>query len=257
MYDFRAQGIGQDAESRPEIAPPSWLLTAGEPVRFASEYAVSWLLDRLPGPVPDLGQGRAVLVLPGFGATDRATGRLREHLDLRGWTTYAWGVGPNHGLTDEVLDGVLARFDTVVDAPDEQSRRPIDVVGWSFGGLLARWVAHQRPGQVRSVVTLGSPWRPEGERTRTTPLFERARRSHGLSERAEKIIDELRGPLPVPTTAIWSKTDGIVGWRGCVVDESETARNVAVRSSHLGMASNPFALVALTAALARAGEAGR
>jgi pimeloyl-ACP methyl ester carboxylesterase len=127
--------------------------------------------------------------------------------------------------------------------------RQVDVVGWSFGGLLARWVAHERPDQVRSVVTLGSPWRPEGERTRTTPLFERSRRTRGLSERAEDVIDALRRPLPVPTTAIWSRTDGIVGWRGCQVDEGETARNVSVPSSHLGMASNPFALAALTSAL--------
>ncbi len=53
----------------------------------------------------------------------------------------------------------------------------------------------------------------------------------------------------MPTTAIWSKTDGIVGWRGCRVEESETARNVSVPSSHLGMTSNPFALAALTRAL--------
>jgi pimeloyl-ACP methyl ester carboxylesterase len=247
VYDFRADGIGHDADGRPDLAPPSWLLTAGEAVRFPTEYAASWLLDRLPAPFVqgDLGRGQPVLVLPGFGATDRATGRLRAHLDQRGWTTYGWQVGPNHGLTDEVLDGVLARFDQV----HAVEGWPVDVVGWSFGGLLARWVAHQRPAQVRSVVTLGSPWRPEGERTRTTPLFERARRTHGLSERAETVVDELRGPLPVPTTAIWSKTDGIVGWRGCRVEESDTARNVSVPSSHLGMASNPFALAALTRAL--------
>jgi pimeloyl-ACP methyl ester carboxylesterase len=244
VYDFRTQGIGHDTEGRPDLAPPSWLLTAGEAVRFPSEYAASWLLDRLP--TKDLGHGRPVLVLPGFGATDRATGRLRAHLDQRGWTTYAWLVGPNHGLTDAVLDGVLARFDQV----HQVERAPIDLVGWSFGGLLARWVAHQRPTQVRSVVTMGSPWRAEGERTRTTPLFERARRTHGLSERAGQVVDELRGPLPVPTTAIWSRTDGVVGWRGCLVDESESARNVSVPSSHLGMAANPFALAALTKALA-------
>lgn len=248
MYDFRAQGIGHDAEGRPDLAPPSWLLTAGEALRFPSEYAAGWLLDRLPA--TDVGHGRPVLVLPGFGATDRATARLRDHLDRRGWTTYAWGVGPNHGLTDEVLEGVLKRFDEVYAV----ERRPLDVVGWSFGGLLARWVAHQRATQVRHLVTLGSPWRPEGERTRTTPLFERARRAHGLSERAEKVVDELRGPLPVPTTAIWSKTDGVVGWRGCLVDESGTARNVSVPSSHLGLASNPFALAALTEALSGPGE---
>jgi hypothetical protein len=252
VYDFRRQGLGHDSDGRPDIAPPSWLLTAGEAVRFPSEYAASWLLDRLPQLMGqsfhdrDRGAGRPVLVVPGFGASDRATARLRDHLDQRGWTTYAWLVGPNHGLTDEVLDGVLARFDQVHDT----ERAPVDVVGWSFGGLLARWVAHQRPTQVRSVVTLGSPWRPEGERTRTTPLFERARRTHGLSERAEKVVDELRGPLPVPTTAIWSRTDGIVGWRGCQVEESDTAHNVSVPSSHLGMASNPFALAALVRALA-------
>jgi hypothetical protein len=250
MYDFRSQGIGHDADGRPDVAPPSWLLTAGEAVRFPSEYAASWLVDRLPA--QELGHGRPVLVLPGFGATDRATGRLRDHLERRGWTTYGWEVGSNHGFTDEVLDGVLRRFDEVYAGPDERDRRPVDVVGWSFGGLLARWVAHQRPARVRSVVTLGSPWRPEGERTRTTPLFERARRTHGLSDRAEKVLDELRAPLPVPTTAIWSRTDGVVGWRGCVVEESETAHNVAVPSSHLGMASNPFALAALTKALATA-----
>jgi hypothetical protein len=65
------------------------------------------------------------------------------------------------------------------------------------------------------------------------------------------VLDELRGPLPVPTTAIWSRTDGVVGWRGCVVEESETAHTVAVPSSHLGMASNPFALAALTKALTK------
>ena len=243
MYDFRAQGIGHDDEGRPDIAPPSWLLTAGELVRFPTEYAAGWLLDRLPS--RDLGLGRPVLVLPGFGATDRATGRLRAHLEQRGWRAHAWTVGLNHGLTDEVLDGLLTRFDEVHAGAGDA----VDVVGWSFGGLLARWVAHERPAAVRQVVTLGSPWRPEGERTRTTPLFERSRRTHGLSDRAEKVVDELRRPLPVPTTAIWSRTDGIVGWRGCRVEETATSRNVAVPSSHLGMASNPFALAALTRAL--------
>ena len=94
-------------------------------------------------------------------------------------------------------------------------------MGWSFGGLLARWVAHQRPAQVRQVVTMGSPWRPEGERTRSTRMFERSKRVHGICERAEKVIDELRGSVPVFATAIWSKSDGIVPWQGCAVDEDE------------------------------------
>jgi pimeloyl-ACP methyl ester carboxylesterase len=159
-------------------------------------------------------------------------------------------VGANHGLTDEVLDGVLDRFDEVYARHEE----PVSVVGWSFGGLLARWVAHQRPAQVRQVVTMGSPWRPEGERTRSTRMFERSRRVHGISERAEKVIDELRGAVPVFATAIWSKTDGIVPWQGCALDEDDPgqrAENIHVPSSHLGLVSNPFALAALTDRLAQ------
>ena len=255
MYDFRAAGIGQDADQRPDLAKPSLVLTAGEAFRAPGEFVSGLLLDVATGPVVDhgLGQERPVLVVPGFHSSDTVTKRLRGHLAQRGWTAHAWGVGTNRGLTDEVLDGVLARFDEISAALQKQ----VDVVGWSFGGLLARWLAHERPAQVRSVVTLGSPWKPEGERTRTTPLFERSRRTHGLSERAEKVIDELRGPLPVPTTAIWSRSDGIVGWRGCQVEETEggpTARNMAVPSSHLGLASNPFALAAVTRALAESTE---
>ena len=46
MYDFRTAGIGQDPDGRPDLAKPSLVLTAGEPVRFPAEYAASWLVDR-------------------------------------------------------------------------------------------------------------------------------------------------------------------------------------------------------------------
>ena len=76
----------------------------------------------------------------------------------------------------------------------------MSVVGWSFGGLLARWLAHQRPDAVRQVVCLGSPWRPEGEHTRTTPMFERSARKHGLSTAPATIVDTLRGRCRCPVT---------------------------------------------------------
>jgi pimeloyl-ACP methyl ester carboxylesterase len=123
-------------------------------------------------------------------------------------------------------------------------------VGWSFGGLLARWVAHQRPDRVRQVVCLGSPYRREGEHTRTTPLFERTARTHGLSTRALGVVETLRRPLPVPVTAIYSKTDGIVNWRGCALDARD-GENIAVPSSHVGLVSNPVALAVLADRLAQ------
>ena len=76
MYDFRTAGIGRDPDRRPDLAKPSLLLTAGEAVRFPAEYAASWLVDRLPA--ADVGHGRPVLVIPGFGATDVVVERGAE-----------------------------------------------------------------------------------------------------------------------------------------------------------------------------------
>lgn len=239
MYRF-AEDVGARRLPR-----PSWALTLLEPVRLPVELSWSLAIDRL-APDSDLGEGRPVLVLPAFGADDFMTGCLRAHLTKHGFRVHGWGLGRNHGLTDQLVDGLLDRFDELV-APHGS---PVSVVGWSFGGLLARWLAHRRSDRVRQVVCLGSPWRVEGEITRTTPLFQRAARRHGLSARARDIVTELREPLPVPLTVLWSRTDGIVSWRGCAVDGPLT-ENIGVPSSHTGLPSNPLSLAALTDRLAQ------
>jgi pimeloyl-ACP methyl ester carboxylesterase len=242
VYEFSRTdpAVEPDAAAAP-LAKPHALLTASEVARLPIEYASSWLLDAVL-PARPAGGGRPVLVLPGFYATDGLTRRLRMHLRAAGYHVHGWGLGRNHGLTDPILDGVLSRFDVV----QRRHTQPVSVVGWSFGGLLARWVAHERPGQVRQVVCLGSPWRAEGERTRATTMFERAAAKHGLSTRAEQVVATLREPLPVLTTAIYSRTDGILHWRSCALDDAERCENIAVPSSHVGLVSNPLALAALT-----------
>lgn len=244
MYDF-----AHDADPQAEgFGAPPLLLTAAEAVRFPVELTSSLVSDLVLPPRRSVAGGsRPVLVLPGFMADDPLTARLRSHLRRTGYAAAGWGLGRNVGLTDDIVDGLLARFDEVAaTAPGV----PVSLVGWSFGGLLARYVAHQRPGQVRQVVQLGSPWRAEGERTRATRMFERAAVKHGISERAREIVDELRQPLDVPVTAIWSRTDGIAHWRGCRVEGPGT-ENVEVVSSHVGLVSNPLALAALVDRLAQ------
>ena len=124
-----------------------------------------------------------------------------------------------------------------------------------MGGPLTRYALHHLglAGKLDRVITLGSPWRPEGELTRTTRMFVRSRRVHGLSDRAEAVIDQLRQPLPVFATAIFSKSDGIVPWRGCALDEGDGVRveNIEVASSHVGLVSNAAVLAALTDRLAQ------
>ncbi|MBM0127432.1 esterase/lipase family protein [Pimelobacter simplex] len=248
VYDFE----GDRGAAAPDgCGGPHRGLMLLELPRWTVEYGASRLVDlartatgpALPGE-RDLGRGRPVLVLPGFSANDRLTGRLRGHLVQRGWEVHGWDLGSNHGLTERIVAGLPQRLGELAERYDE----PVGVVGWSFGGLLARWLAHEHPDRVRQVVCLGSPWRAEGERTRATGMFERSRVKHGIVPHAREIVDQLRGPVPVPLTAVWSRTDGIVPWRGCTVDEQDgtdgraPAENVEVVSSHVGMVANPLVL---------------
>ena len=242
MYEM-TEVVGEDGVRRQNPSPSVWL-TAAEFGRWAGEVG----LHRAVSPVlpkPDLGQGRPVLVVPGFGATDGMTKRMRHHLRDRGFHVHGWRLGRNYGLTDNILDGLSHRLDRLSEHHDE----PLILVGWSFGGLLCRWLAHEHTDKVRHVVTLGSPWRAEGERTRVTALFKGAVQIFGVSDRAEEVLETLRQPLPVPTTAIFSRSDGMLHWRSCVVEGPDT-ENVSVPSSHVGLVSNPLALAALTDRLA-------
>jgi len=46
----------------------------------------------------------------------------------------------------------------------------------------------------------------------------------------------------VPTTSIYSETDGVVSWRGCLEEPGPQVENVAVGASHLGMPTHPEVL---------------
>lgn len=238
MYDFEGE-----TAATPGADPPSALLTALELPRWIAEYAASRTIDTF-SPASAVGDRRPVLVLPGFAGGDMSTGRLRGHLRQHGFEAHGWKLGRNLGLTDRLVDGLSDRFGEIADRYDEK----VSIVGWSFGGLLARRIAHEHPERVHQIVCLGSPWRADGERTRATAMFERSRARHGLSDRAREIVDRLREPVPVPTTAIWSRTDGVTSWRACVVDESTVpaiAENIEVPSSHVGLVANPLVLAAV------------
>ena len=236
MYDFTDD---TDRGDGAQHGAPSPLLTLLEAPRFAAEYLTSRVWD-LVTPPADVGAGRPVLVVPGFSAHDGMTGRLRHHLRQAGFHVHGWGQGRNIGLTDDLIDGLAERL------ADVRARhgRPVSIVGWSFGGLLARSLAHRFPEDVRQIVCMASPWRASGEHTRATAMFERSRERHGISDRAHDLVAQARGPVPVPCTAIWSRSDGIVPWEGCRVDPRDTppAENVVVASSHVGMVANPVVL---------------
>ena len=62
-----------------------------------------------------------------------------------------------------------------------------------------------------------------------------------------QLLANLPLPAPVPTTAIYSKQDGIVPWQMCMeAQETPTHQNIEVRSSHIGLAVNPSVLTVIS-----------
>jgi hypothetical protein len=58
-------------------------------------------------------------------------------------------------------------------------------------------------------------------------------------------------PLSVPSTAIYSRTDGVVRWYTCIERAGDLRENIEVRGSHSGLGWNPAVLVAIGDRLAQ------
>src|SRR5258707_13749946 len=118
----------------------------------------------------------------------------------------------------------------------ERYQRKVSLIGWSLGGLFARELARRRPAQVRQVITLGSPFANEPKASNTWRLYEAL---SGRSAGDWPGREAMKLPPPVPSTAIYSRSDGIVAWQGCLEQESPTTQNIEVEGSHSGLGHNP------------------
>lgn len=186
------------------------------------------------------GDRHPVLVLPGFTAGDRSTMPLRWFLRTQGWWAHGWHLGPNLGPSARVVAGMRTRLEELYARHD----RTVSIVGWSLGGIYARLLAREHPDMVRSVITLGSPFRMTlRDRSTASPLFDTLAPIHQaeLLELANQSERE-RPPLLMPSTAIYTRTDGIVRWHTCIDEAGPLRENVEVRGSHSGLGHNPSVL---------------
>lgn len=184
------------------------------------------------------GDGHTVLVLPGLATGDESTSVLRAFLKSRNFDAQPWNQGRNFGLRPGVLDTVRARVKRLA----HQSGRKVSLVGWSLGGVYARELAKEFPEITRCVITLGSPFTGHPRETNAWRLYEFV---SGHKIGTEDIHEPLRTTPPVPTTSIWSRTDGVVSWRCSVEHSHHEAENIEVEASHLGMGMNPAVLFAV------------
>ena len=116
-------------------------------------------------------------------------------------------------LDDLEVNGLRARDQLarsrLVSLADEH-RQKVSLVGWSLGGIFARELAKEAPEKVRQVITLASPFTGHPRATNAFRLYEWMS-GHRIG--APDVREPLREPPSVPTTSIWSRTDGIVSWR--------------------------------------------
>jgi pimeloyl-ACP methyl ester carboxylesterase len=192
------------------------------------------------------GDGHPVLVLPGLVASDTSTHALRHFLKSRGYAVKGWGQGRNFGLREGVQQAMV---DLVHELSDTHGRK-ISLVGWSLGGIYARQLAKIVPDHVRSVISLGSPFAASPKATNAWRVYEMAS-GRSAEEEDHRFGGSLSEPPPVPTTAIFSRTDGICAWQGCVEKPSAMAESIEVESSHCGMGHHPAVVYAVADRLAQ------
>lgn len=227
------RGGAVERPSRRRLLREAWALLADRP-----EPADPALLLR--------GQGRPVLVVPAFLVGDGSTRPLRGFLARCGFRPHGWDLGRNWGPTPRLLAGLRWRLSQI---REQEGGAPVALVGVSMGGLLARDLAQDRPGDVACVVTLASPFRLPTASS-IEPLLRLAARHWAPDLRPGR----LGHALPVPATAVYTRQDGIVAWRSCAPPEgdAEGCAAVEVGGAHATICRNPAAQRAVVRALARA-----
>lgn len=183
------------------------------------------------------GRQQPVIVLPGYGASDRSTVVLRAYLSWLGYRVRGWGLGVNRGDLERLIPAVSS----LVRRLAERTGQPVGLVGWSLGGVLAREAARDEPDSVTRVITLGTPVIGGPKYTTVAHRYEaRGYDVDGIAAAADR--REGRAEIAVPITAIYSRADSIVAWQACLDRRNPQVEHVEVRATHLGLGLSPAVL---------------
>jgi pimeloyl-ACP methyl ester carboxylesterase len=223
-------------------APSAFLmmLEGRAPWEFAAMLAAMPILNSAPR-----GDGHPVVVFPGLGANDVTTVPLRQFLARMGYAAYPWNFGFNFGPRA----GVLRACGELVKELQDKHGQQVSLIGWSLGGVYAREIAKEIPDTVRSVITLGTPFTGHPRATNAWRLYELVS-GHQVGDPA--IHERIRQAPSVPTTSIYSRTDGVVAWQCSINPPAPHTENIEVHASHVGMGMNPAVLFAIADRLAQA-----
>ncbi len=209
------------------------------------------------------GAGTGVVVVPGFGGADASMAVMRRWLVRRGYVPCGAGLGLNLGCST----ALTARLERRVEEHARATGGPVVLVGHSRGGWLGRIVAARRPDLVRGVVMMGSPVLDPldtgGVARAVLRVLLRLSAAGVPGVLGHDCVDGacrdataagLAAPLHTPAVAVYSRDDGVVGWRSCLDPAAEW---VEVHSSHTGMGIDPELYAQLAPRLAVWSRCGR
>ncbi len=191
------------------------------------------------------GDGRPILLIPGFTAGDWSLGTLARWLGRIGYKPYLSGIDLNVGCPRRKVELVGWRAEKIARETGER----VTIIGHSLGGVLGRAIAASNPAIVREVVALGSPirngWtgvhdqvRPAMQAIQTFwQTFSSAPENCGTMECSCGIAEAVFAPTPPRGrfSSIYTRRDEIVQWEACIDDKGD---NYEVSGLHVSLIVN-------------------
>jgi len=241
--------------SLPQIAvPPLWRET-----RYGLEWAALRRSAVLQGAGVPEGDGRGVLLIPGFMAGDGSLATMTRWLRAAGWHTKRAGIRANVDCSEVACARLEERLERLAESTGDR----VVVIGQSRGGVFAKALAARRPELVSGIVGLGSPIvsmlavHPVVlAQVGLVAALGGGRMPGMLSWRCLRgdccgpFREALQRPFPteVGYISLYSTSDGVVDWHSCL---DPAADCVEIHSSHCGMSVNAGAYRAIAHALRR------
>ncbi|MCP3934749.1 MAG: alpha/beta hydrolase [Actinomycetia bacterium] len=191
------------------------------------------------------GDGRSVVVAPGFGGSAESVGDLVGWFDGAGYSVRVADLEGNRRASAWAVERIIATLDEI--------GRPSILIGHSRGGQQCRVAAHCRPDLIDRLITLGAPVRAHVPRHFVLRAAAEVLRAQALlrgvdlaEERRYEAVLTSPFEAAVDWTSIWSRSDGLVAWQACF---SPAAENVEVECSHRGLVASVASFEAISESL--------
>jgi pimeloyl-ACP methyl ester carboxylesterase len=135
-----------------------------------------------------------------------------------------------------------------------RSKQQVHLIGWSFGGYLARELARERADLIGQVITLGTPVIGGPKYTVVAKTFHR--RGIDIEAIAAEVEMRNRVTIQYPVIALYSRRDAVVAWQACIDANAQNVEHIEVRTTHFGFGFSPevYKIIAQRLAASSASE---